>query len=606
MSGVVGWIDYSRNLALERPLMSVLTGNLAQRGPDGEAVWVSPHAAIGYRELSFGDDGRPFQLEPGPVTVCVVGSPYNLGELRHRLPSAPAPEASASEVVARAYLEWGTEFVPWLDGPFAIVIWDGRTRELVLARDRIGGQPLFHTATPTGVLFASRRETLLEHPEVAPVVDVGGLRQVISHALPTGPIFAGFESVGPAEIVTFDADGRARRERYWSLTTQEHTHDLDATVATIRELLEESIRLNIPEDPAQLVAMLSGGIDSSSVAALAAAELRRRGLGPLRTFTIDYLDSEFQADVMRRTKDEPYARKAASHIGAAHTVVTLRPADILHPLVQQGLLAATEAPARIYDMDAGQHIFLRQAAAQNGKIILTGFGGDNAFLGSNWAIDRGLVESGTFPWLALAQRHGAANGFGTGLLSKEALDVLDFPVYYRDTYATAIANVVHLPGEDAWQRALRRVSYLVMTLFRTDYAMFTAAGLQARSPINGHRLLEYAFNIPADLQAHGGIEKGLLRAAVKDLLPEEIIQRRRSATPVGNNPDYPRQLQVELKEILADTEAPVRPLLDLDLAAARAGDPAILAENRLARADVEMMIQINNWLTRYRVRLALQ
>ncbi|MEV0381357.1 asparagine synthase-related protein [Nonomuraea sp. NPDC050643] len=605
MSGVVGWIDYSRNLSLERPLMSALTGTLAQRGPDGETVWSSPHAAIGYRELDLGLTGAPFALEPGPVTVCVAGSPFGLGELRGRLPSAPTG-ASASEVIARAYLEWGTDFVPWLDGPFAIVIWDGRRRELVLARDRIGGQPLFYTATPTGLLFASRRETLLAHPEVAPVVDVGGLRQVISHALPTGPVFAGFESVGPAEIVTFDGEGRASRNRYWSLTTREHTDDLDATVARIRELLEESIRLNVPDDPARLVAMLSGGIDSSSVAALAAAELRRRGLGPLRTFTIDYLDSEFQADVMRRTKDAPYASKAADHIGAAHTTVSLRPSDILHPLVQKGLLGATESPARIYDMDAGQHIFLRHAAAQDGRIILTGFGGDNAFLGSNWAIDRGLVESGTFPWLALAQRHGAANGFGTGLLNKETLDVLDFPVYYRDTYATAIADVVHLPGEDQWQRQLRRVSHLVMTLFRTDYAMFTAAGLQARSPINSHLLLEYAYNIPADLQAHGGIEKGLLRAAVKDLLPEEIVQRRRSATPVSNHPDYPRQLQSELKEILADGHAPVRALMDLELAAARAGDPATLAENRLARADVELMIQLNNWLTAYRVRLALR
>ncbi|MFI6323678.1 asparagine synthetase B family protein [Nonomuraea sp. NPDC050556] len=605
MSGVVGWIDYSKNLALEAPLMTALTGTLAQRGPDDEGVWISPHAAIGFRELDLGVDGRPFALEPGPVAACVVGTPYGLDELRRKLPGVPSG-VSAAELAVRAYLEWGTGFVPWLDGPFAIVIWDGRSRELVLARDRIGGQPLFFTTTPTGVLFASRRDTLLAHPEVKPRVDVDGLRQVISHALPTGPIFAGFEGVGQAEIVTFDGEGRVRRERYWQLATQEHTDDLDATVGTIRGLLEESIRLNLPEDSSSLAAMLSGGIDSSSVAALAAAELRRRGHDPLRTYTIDYLDSEFQADVMRRTKDEPYARIAAQHIGSAHTVISLRPSDILHPLVKDGLLYATEAPTRIYDMDAGQHIFLRHTAATGSKVILTGFGGDNAFLGSNWAIDRGLVESGTFPWVALAQRHGAVNGFGTGLLNKETLAVLDFPVYYRDTYATAIANVAHLPGEDQWQRQLRRVSYLVLTLFRTDYAMFSAAGLQARSPINSYKLLQYAYNIPAELQAHGGMEKGLLRAAVADLLPEEIVQRRRSATPVSNHPDYPGQLQAELKEILADNQAPVRPLMDLDLAASRAGDPQILAENRIARADVELMIQLNNWLTAYRVRLALQ
>lgn len=611
MSGLVGWIDFERDLELERPLITALTGTLAQRGPDREAVWVEPHAAFGYRELAVepGLDGRPRTVAAGAATVtaCVSGSPSGLPDLLRRLRSAgtdvPAG-AAMPELVAHAYLRWGTAFVPWLDGPFAIAIWDDRTQELVLARDRIGGEPIYYTPTPTGLVFASGRETLLAHPEVAPVVDAEGLRQVISHALPTGPIFAGFGAVESAQIVTYGRGG-PRTETYWGLATREHTDDLDATIARVRELLEESIAANLPADPSHLVAMLSGGIDSSSVAALTAAELARRDQGALRTFTIDYQDSEFQADVMRRTKDEPFAREVAGHIGADHTVVALRPSDILAPSVQRGLLASMQAPTRIYDMDAGQYIFLKHAATGGNKIILTGFGGDNAFLGSNWSIDKGLIQSGTFPWLALAQRHGAANGFGTGLLNADTLKALDLPAYYTAAYDAAIAPITHLPGETEWQKQMRRVSYLVLTQFRTDYAMFAATGLQARSPISSWRLLEYAYNIPAAMQGHGGIEKGLLRAAVADLLPERVVKRRRSATPVANHPGYPRRLAEELSGILADPRAPVLPLIDRDQAAERAAAETVLAENRLARADAELVLQLNNWLTHYRVRLTI-
>lgn len=613
MSGLVGWIDYARDLTLQRPIVTALTATLAQRGPDGESTWVSERAALGHRALHAGDGATAAQ--PAVVTdrgrtvvVCVTGFPFGLDAVAEGLRSRGtglAPTAPAAEVLGHAYLCVGDAVVEELTGAFAVAFWDTGREELVLARSAMAGQAIYLAETPTGVVFGSERKAVLAHPEVAPTVGVDGLREVVSHALPPGPLFARLGQVEGAQIARFGRAGWSRRT-YWQLRTAEHTDDLDTTVATIRGLLEQSMRDHVPADPSRLTVMLSGGIDSSSVAALAAAELARRGSDErLRTFTIDYADDEFRPDVMRASKDAPFAELVASHVGAEQTTVRLRASDTLDPLVRTGILRANDGPTRIYDMDAAQHLFLQHVSAQGNKIAFTGYGADNAFLGANWSNDEGLVGAGTFPWVALAQRHGAVNGFGTGLLGGDVLAKLDLPAYYRDAYATAIGRVEHLPGDDEQRRLLRRVAYLVLTLFRSDHPVLANAGLQARSPISTAKLLQYAYNIPPEWQRTGGLEKGLLRAAVADLLPEEIVRRPRSAAPVGNHPGYPVRLAEEFATVVHDPTRPVLALIDVDAARALAAQPERIAKDRMARADIELVLQLDLWLDHYRVHLAL-
>jgi asparagine synthase (glutamine-hydrolysing) len=611
MSGVVGWIDFSRDLVRERPIMTALTGTLAQRGPDREAVWVSPRAALGFRTLATepSANGQPFVTTAGgePVATCVTGAPANIPELRERLRTAGravAPEAGTAEVITRAYLQWREEFVPWLGGSFAITIWDGRNEELFLAKDRLGGQPLFYTHVPGGLVFASERKTLLAHPEVNSAVDAAGLREAISHALMPGALFSGFSQLGGAEIARFNRSGWSKR-RYWKLETRPHTDDLDTTIATIRAMLEESVAQTLPQDTATLIATLSGGMDSSAVAGLTAAELKKRGHDPLRTYTVDFVNSEFEADVMRDTKDAPYARQVAEFTGSRHNLISIDATDLLDPVVRQGILKAKDYPTRIYDMEASQHLFIQHLAAQGGKIVFGGGAGDQIFRGARWSNDKGLVGSGTFPWIAMAQRFGARNGFGTGLLNQDVLTTLDFQTYYRDLYATVTAEIEYLPEESEWERQVRTVAYLVLTLFKLDSGVFASAGLQSTSPLNHWALHQYAYNIPGEWHAHGGQEKGLLRAAVADLLPESVLKRKQSATPVSKDPGYAQRLGEEFKSILADPQAPVRALIDLQAATELAGTPDRLVQDRLARADVELTLQLNLWLDQYRVRLSI-
>ena len=611
MSGLVGWIDFSRNLVLQRPVITAMTGSLAHRGPDGESVWTSPRAAFGYRALVVepGDERQPVVAEEDgrKIVLCVAGAPGGLAQLRDRLRGAghAVPStASTAEVLMAAYRQWGSDVVPWLSGQFALAVWDERTEELVLARDQLGGQTLFFTETPTGVVFGSERKALLAHPEVQPVVTAAGLREVICHAVPTGPLFSGFSQVDAAQIAVFSRNGWKRRT-YWRLETRPHTDDLATTVSRIRSMLDQSTANSIPDDPSRAAVTLSGGVDSSAVTALVSAELRRRDLGRLSTYTIDYAYDDFRQDAMRTSKDAPYARMVADHVSSRHHVVQLEATDILDPVVRLAMLRAKDAPTRIYDMDAWQQIFLQRVAADGNKVVFTGLGSDNAFRGAVWCNDPGLVNSGTFPWVALAQRHGAVNGFGTLLVNPDLLATLDLPTYYADTYADAVRDVTYLPEEDEAARNMRTVAYLVLTQFRGDSSIFSATGMQVRSPINNHELLQYCYNIPAAMHRHGDIEKGLLREAIADLLPEQVVRRPRSATPVSHDPGYPLRLAEEFKALLADPDAPARPLTDLAAATELVDQPERLKKDRMARASVELILQLNLWLDHYRVRLAL-
>ncbi|MGW0185467.1 asparagine synthetase B family protein [Streptomyces sp. NPDC003362] len=611
MSGLVGWIDFERDLRRHRPVVTAMASTLAQRGPDGEAVWTGEHAALGARLLHLDGltDEQPFVLPVGEhdIVACVTGWPTGTEAVRADLAAAgvrvPA-SAGPTALVAHAYREWGDGFLPRLTGAWAVAIWDGRTEEMVLARDHLGGQPLYWTRTSTGMVFGSERKVLLAHPEVDPVVDAAGLREAVSQALPHGGIFSGFDRVGAAEIARWGRDGLKRR-KYWGISTQAHTDDYDTTVARVREILARSVEDNLTEDPSQMLVMLSGGADSSAVAGLAADSLARSQSGSLRAFTIEFRSSEFRADVMRSTHDTPFATEVATHIGADHTLVELETGDILDPIVRVGMLKSKDFPTRQYDMDTAQYLTVQRAAQEGCKVVFAGYGGDKYFQGATWFTHKDLVLSGTFPWVALAQKFGAANGFGTGLFNADALAALDFPTYYRDVYSTAVAEVEYLPEEDEWQRHMRRVAYLMNTRFGIDAGSYSAAGLQLRTPINHPELVQYAYNIPNEMHNRRGIEKGILRAAVADLLPESVLNRHRSASPVSNHPDYPAGLQRAMKAVLADPDAPVRQIMDVEAAGAVAASLERLTKDRMARADVELMLQLNLWLDHYRVRLAL-
>ncbi|MEU9078941.1 asparagine synthase (glutamine-hydrolyzing) [Kitasatospora sp. NPDC004745] len=616
MCGITGWVAFDRDLTAERDVLDAMTATQLCRGPDAGAVRLERHAALGHRRLAVIDPGggtQPMAVErDGRLLAALTynGEVYNHRELRAELAAAGHRfrTRSDTEVVLHAYLEWGEGLAERLNGMFALAVWDARTEELLLVRDRMGVKPLHYHATADGVVFGSEVKALLAHPAVRPVVDLDGLRELLALTRTPGLTpYRGIAEVPPGHLLRVGRAGVTTR-RYWALEAREHAHGLEATVTTVRALLEDVVHRQLDSD-VPLCSLLSGGLDSSAVTALAARELRAAGAGPLRSFSVDFAGqgADFHADETRTTPDGPYARLLARHVGADHRVIELAPAELTDLAQRSAVLRARDLPGGVGDMDVSLLLLFR-GVRRHSTVALSGESADELFGGYRWFHDPRAIAAEDFPW---ASAVNAIGGPGAGpreqLLDADLLRKLDLPGYRRARYREAIAEVPHLPAADPRERRMREISYLNLTRFlrilldRKD-RMSMANGLEVRVPFCDHRLVQYVFNTPWAMKHFDGREKSLLRAAVRDLLPPEIADRAKSPYPVTTDPHYPALLRSELARLAAARTSPVLGLLDRRrLADAFAPD----TDPQSVRLAVDLALDLDAWLTQYRVTLDL-
>jgi asparagine synthase (glutamine-hydrolysing) len=623
MSAIAGWVDFERDLVPEAPTVMRMVRTMAHRGPDGESDWVQGHVALAHRRLALVDAARDPQpavvrVESGPVAALTLdGVLTNQPELKRRLAALGhrLTGDGDAELALHAYLEWDGGFLEHLEGLFALALWDERRQELLLARDRLGVKPLCYYLTGSGALFGSEPKALLAHPAVRPVVDADGLRELFAHSRKPGTaVFRGIREVLPGHALVVRRSGPTDR-RYWQLPARPHTDDLPTTIATVRDLLGDAVdrhrRADVP-----VGAMLSGGVDSSALTALSAASLRAANGGPLRTFSLNFTGyaENFQPHpTMRATPDAPFAELAARHIGTDHTEVLLNTADLAGPEARRTAMGSQDAPSPLGDMDISLLLFFKELRARGVTAVLSGETADEVFDGYFWAYDPKHSNSSTFPWVSFERGHdAAAGGLGCSLVDLGLRKRLDFMEYADQHYRDALAEVPHVPGESAERRRAREVGYLALTrwapthLDRAD-RLSMAHGVQLRPPFCDRALVEYVYNVPPEFKRVDGVEKSLLRSAVADLLPAEVLHRRKSAFPTTQEADYGSFVRAEFAELAADPDAPVAPLLDVEATAAvlsaKAAPSGAFAW--VERASLEMVLQLNAWLAEYDVQLDL-
>ncbi|MBX6384670.1 MAG: asparagine synthase (glutamine-hydrolyzing) [Microbispora sp.] len=613
MCGITGWVDYGRDLRRERDTVQAMTDTMACRGPDAEGMWFGPHVAFGHRRLAIIDieGGRqPMIAEAGGEAVAALtysGEVYNFRELRAELTRLGHRfrTQSDTEVVLEAYLEWGEDFVSRLNGMYAFAIWDARREELLLVRDRMGIKPLYYYPTPGGVLFGSEPKAILANPLAERVVDADGLREILAFVkTPECAVFRGMYEVRPGQVVKVRREGLSKR-RYWQLEAREHTDDLPATIRTVRELLDDIIERQLISD-VPLCTLLSGGLDSSAVTALAARALA--GKGGVRSFSVDFTGytENFQPDDMRDTPDTPYVHDVVRHVGSHHTDIVLNSADLMDPAVREAVLRARDLPIGIGDMDSSLYLLFK-AIRGHSTVALSGESADEVFGGYRWFHDPGAVNAGTFPWLAMPGPTGLTTR--GEFLNEELLRKLDIPAYRADSYQRALAEVPRLPGETGLQKRMREISYLHLTRFvqilldRKD-RMSMAVGLEVRVPFCDHRLVEYVFNAPWAMKTFDGHEKSLLRAATADVLPRSVVERRKVPYPSTQDPAYERALRAEVTRVLEGDSA-IGCLVDAGKVRAMLDQPLGAVSLQGARTSLEGILQLNAWLGAYDIRLAI-
>jgi len=388
--------------------------------------------------------------------------------------------------------------------------------------------------------------------------------------------------------------------RYWQFVSAEHTDDLHETTEKLAWLITDSTKRQLVSD-VPVCTMLSGGVDSSTLSAIAAKLSAEKG-GILRTFSIDYADNDkyFTRSVFQPSPDSDFIDIVRRHIGSEHTTYVENTEDLISSL--KDAMIARDLPG-MADVDSSLLLFCREIK-NYATVALSGECADEIFGGYPWFYRDDLLNLDMFPWSnSLELRRN--------VMSK-GLSRLKIEDYAKSRYFDTVEETPLLGNEKPKERRRRQMFYLNIKWFMANLLdrkdrMSMASGLEVRVPFCDHRIAEYAWNIPWDLKNIGGMEKGILRLAVKDLLPESICNRKKSPYPKTHNPEYTRLVSAALKEVLADKNAPIHALVD-----------SVFIEEMLASLSIvtpwfgqlmtgpqlfAFLLQLNMWLEEYNVRV---
>lgn len=613
MCGILGWIDHRSDLREQKPVLKRMCQQLAVRGPDAEGYWITTGAAIGHRRLTVVDpEGgkQPMIREHAGRTYVLTynGELYNTAEIREELEKLGHRFLSYSdtEVLLVAFIEWGKDCLKYLNGIFAFGVWDDGEHKLFLARDRMGVKPLFYTELNGTLMFASEIKALLANDMVKPEVDAVGLAEIFGLGparTPGSGVFRGIRELPPGCWLEF-CNGQSRIGRYWQLESKPHEDNFQTTVERVRYLVVDAVERQLVSD-VPIGSFLSGGLDSSIIAAIAARRLLEDKEVRLPTFSLDYQGNAeyFKSSLFQPNADRPWVEQMVQAIGSESHWVELGQkelADALEPAV-----LARDVPG-MADIDSSLWLFCRRVK-EHVTVALSGECADEVFGGYPWFHHPERVNGNSFPW-------STAYVMWEKIFPKNVKKKLKLSDYVNERYMEALKSVPRLPGESPVEARRRELFYLnlnwfmVMLLERKD-RMSMASGLEVRVPFCDHRLVEYVWNIPWEWKCYGGREKGILRQAVQDLLPEEVLMRKKSPYPKTHHPEYLALVTERWLKVVADSHSPLRELIDVNAVfewVQRQGiDKPWFGQLMAGPQLLAYLIQIDTWLKHYQINILI-
>ncbi|MEU1815346.1 asparagine synthase (glutamine-hydrolyzing) [Streptomyces roseifaciens] len=617
--GISGWVEYSGLGPDARATAEKMNDEHIHRGPDGAGIWISRYAVMAHRRLSVIDveNGAQPMVLPGStasdvrLVLTYNGELYNYQELRRELASRGHAfrTSSDTEVILAAWAEWGVRAVERFNGIFAFAVWDEREETLWLVRDHLGVKPLHYHHEGNRLIFGSEAKAILAHPGVATVIDEDGLRQLVLPLLkfPGANPYRGVSEVLPGQVLEFSRRG-VRTTRYWDLRSlivrPAEASDVDDAAEELRSLLDDTVaRQTISDVP--LCTFLSGGLDSSAITAIANGLPGRRGV---RSFSVDFTDAAGSVD-SRSALDRRYALEAAEFIGSRHSNIVLDSSLLADGAVRDATVRARDLPNGFGDLEMSL-LLLCGEVRKHATVALSGEAADEILGGYQWFQEPAAVGAETFPWMADSPAHGYLHQRVLSTLEPQLVKQLRLDEYLSDEYATALGGLAFDTALSGAERRHREIIYLAVTYFLTmlldrSDRLSMAAGLEMRVPFCDHRIVELVVTLSQRIHNAGGREKGVLRAAVGDLLPESVLTRKKSPYPTSPDPDYSRKLEEQVASVLGDPPGGLR-----DIFAAHVLDPARIADSARANGLVsnfegEVVLNFASWLRQYSPQLVI-
>jgi asparagine synthase (glutamine-hydrolysing) len=389
------------------------------------------------------------------------------------------------------------------------------------------------------------------------------------------------------------------------LETRPHTDDRDTTVGAVRTLLDDIVRRQLVADVPRCT-LLSGGLDSSAMTAIAARQLAEHG-EKVRSFAVDFVgqSENFVAEPLRGTPDTPYVHDVARASGTDHQDIVLDAQALADLDVRAKMLRARDLPLGFGDMDSSLYLLFRAIRDQS-TVALSGESADEVFGGYQQFFDEEARNADTFPWLV---RFGRDFGDDADVLRADLTKALDTESYLADGYRAAVSGIQRLDGESEFEYRMRRICHLHLTRFvrilldRKDRASM-AVGLEVRVPFCDHRLVEYVYNTPWSFKSYDGREKTLLREATADVLPQSVYDRVKSPYPSTRDPKYAVALQDHAKDLLARPAHPVFDLVDREKLRRAAHRDAPIS-TQAGRRGLERTLDLALWLDLYKPEISV-
>jgi asparagine synthase (glutamine-hydrolysing) len=561
MCGICGIFFVNRDWRVQGDVLARMNRRIVHRGPDDEGFFVEENVGLAMRRLSIIDvksGHQPLANENRDVWIVYNGEIYNHAELRKDLESRGHQYRTRSdtETIVHLYEEYGSDCVKHLRGMFAFAIWDRRKRVLFAARDRLGIKPFYYRWDGKSFLFGSEIKTILTYPGVEAEFDRGRLAEYLAFGYITGSqtMFSSIRKLMPGHTLELSERGEPKIQRYWDLVVpvDEISRGHDYYVDKYRHMLESAVGSHLMSD-VPLGVFLSGGLDSSAVAALTA---KIRG-DQIQTFAVGYGEEEFS--------ELPYAKKVAEHIHSDHHEVRLSRKEFFESLPR--LIWHEDEPIVWPSSVSLYHV--ARLARERVTVVLTGEGSDETLAGYTryaWTLlnskmdrtYRALTPALLRQWLRQGIANAPISAALHGKLQHTFLmrDGASWPSFYFDNFYSAFsgdefdqfltpetmlsAGNAYDGSMEPWERSsgelLHRLlytdinSYLIELLMKQDQ-MSMAASIESRVPFLDHPLVEFTARIPADQQIKGMAGKFILKEAVRDLLPHDIIYRKKMGFP---------------------------------------------------------------------------
>ena len=605
MCGIAGFVG----LPFEETIGKKMLATMQRRGPDATGIWQDEMCCLLHSRLAIIDlvgGTQPMTLRWGGevYTITYNGELYNTEEIRAVLIKLGHHFSghSDTEVVLHAYAQWSEGCVDQFNGIFAFGVWEHKRKKLFLARDRIGVKPLFFRYYDNTFIFASEIKTILSYPGVKAEIDETSIAEILligPGRTPGNGVFKGISELEPGCYGCFSR-GKWCWQRYWKLTDREHREDFEETAEQVRFLVSDSILRQMVSD-VPIGTFLSGGLDSSLISSVCAQQLQKKG-ERLPTFSVDYENNDkyFVPGKFQPNSDNSYIQAMQSYLSSEHHWSVLTPDDLINAL--EASTIARDLPG-MADVDFSLLQFCKDIRKYV-KVALSGECADEIFGGYPWYRDPEVRAVDGFPWAQNTQQRIA-------FLTPEITEKLKPEEYIRDKYAQTLAQCDILPGTSPEEKRMKEMvnlnqRWFMQTLLDRKDRMSMYSGLEVRVPFCDYRIAEYLYGVPWSFKDYQGHEKGLLRYAMANYLPDEVLHRKKSPYPKTYDPRYQQMVTQKLEVLLQKPQAPIFQIVKKE-----ALENLITQEfkwpwyGQLMKLPqtIAYMLQINFWLEHYNINI---